>query len=161
MGLDFWREVPDLEMNDWFDWENVTDALQCHEKNDQDESKNSCSSSGKESNRFVRQNSIESIQKMTESLHLHTETVPDGIENYLYLAHDEMVHARTKLELIAVRERYWGRYLGSLLVACALYNARYKFDQSMVVLHIAGGEENACAKTIICTIWVSSSLSQT
>ena len=93
----------------------------------------------KKKNRFVRHNSIESIQKMIESLHLHTvtetetETVPDGIEidlQNLDLAHDEMVHAWTKLELIAVRERYWGRHLGSLLLACALYNAHYKFDQS-------------------------------
>ena len=145
LGLVFRREVPDPEMNEWFDWEHVTNALQQHKKNEHDESKNASSSSGKKKNRFVRQNSIESIQKMIESLHLPTETVLDGIENHLDLAHEEMVHAWTKLELIAVRERYWGRHLGSLLLACALYNAHYKFDQSRVVLHIAGGEENAPA----------------
>ena len=154
LGLVFWREVPDPEMNDWFDWEHVTNALQRHKKNDHDENKNASSSSEKKNNRFVRHNSIESIQNMIESLHLHTatgnetQTIPDGIEidlQNLDLAHDDMVHAWTKLELIAVRERYWGRHLGSLLLACALYNAHYKFDQSRVVLHIAGGEENAPA----------------
>ena len=39
VGLVFWREDPDPDMNDWFDWEHVTNALplQRHKENDQDE----------------------------------------------------------------------------------------------------------------------------
>jgi len=88
LGLVFWRTVPENEMNDWLDWEHVVDALDRHACKD-----TAVPSSRK--NRFVRQNSIESIQKMIESLHLGS---------HFDLAQEEMVDAWTKLELIAVRK---------------------------------------------------------
>jgi GNAT superfamily N-acetyltransferase len=144
LGLVFWREVPENEMNDWLDWDHVVDALDRHTSVDNNVGEDTTVPSSKK-NRFVRQNSIESIQKMIESLHLENDNVIEGNDSHYGSTHDEMVHAWTKLELIAVRERYWGRHLGSLLLACTLYNAHSKFDQSRVVLHIAGGEDNAPA----------------
>mmetsp|Transcript_15417 Transcript_15417/g.29068 ORF Transcript_15417/g.29068 Transcript_15417/m.29068 type:complete len:332 (-) Transcript_15417:140-1135(-) len=157
MGLVFWREVPDEEMKEWFDWNRVRKALAnsynsnsnsrdhsflegTDRKEDEDIiTSSSISPTKKRKWHFVRQNSVESIQNMIESLHLSSSKLKEHENN---AAEQELVHAWIKLELIAVRERYWGRHLGSLLLACALYNAHDQFDQSRVVLHIAGGEEN-------------------
>jgi RimJ/RimL family protein N-acetyltransferase len=146
MGLVFWREVPDEEMKEWFDWNRVMRALASSTKYEdrkgihrgEDSVISSSASAKKRKFHLVRQNSVESIQSMIESLHLSSSELKENAKS----AEKELVHAWIKLELIAVRECYWGRHLGSLLLACALYNAHNQYDQSRVVLHIAGGEEN-------------------
>lgn len=169
MGLVFWRQVPDDEMKDWFDWNHVLRALSSsrlggnhvegttssgthtdRQPEDEEHVLGVPSSTSRATTRkrrrvnFVRQNSVESIQNMIKSLHLSSSsssswTLRQHEENS---AQNELIHAWIKLELIAVRECFWGRHLGSLLLACALYNAQYKYDQSRVVLHVAGGDEN-------------------
>jgi hypothetical protein len=56
----------------------------------------------------------------------------------------KLTHAWIKIELVAVRQPYWGQRLGSILFACALYHAHCR-RQSRVILHVAGGEENVPA----------------
>jgi len=56
----------------------------------------------------------------------------------------KLTHAWIKIELVAVRQPYWGQRLGSILFACALYHAHCR-HQSRVILHVAGGEENVPA----------------
>lgn len=130
LGIAFWRLVPDDEMIEWIDWQHIGKALSNHKGNDS--SNTMC-----KKKRMVRNNSVESIQKMVNSMHLPSDAVRDEDKG-----HVEMSHAWIKLELIAVRKRHCGHHLGSLLLACTLYNAHCKYDQSRVLLHIAGGEEN-------------------
>jgi predicted GNAT family N-acyltransferase len=154
MGLVFWREVPDQEMEEWFDWNHVMRALD-HKKNLEGHNEEEkivsaailpSSSTKKRKLHLVRQNSVESIQQMIESLHMSSSSSSSShLKGKLSMVQKEMVHAWIKLELIAVRECYWGRHLGSLLLACALYNAHNQFDQSRVILHVAGGEQNVPA----------------
>jgi hypothetical protein len=49
-----------------------------------------------------------------------------------------------KVELLAVRQPWWGQKVGSLLLACAMYEA-WRRNQKRTVLHVAGGTSNVAA----------------
>eukprot|EP00978_Attheya_sp_CCMP212_P017817 scaffold48006_cov51-Attheya_sp.AAC.1 len=167
LGIVFWRDVPDEEMREWFDWKYLAKAFGqdkpikngtigeiVSNKNAED----SLKSIGKdETLHLVRQSSIHSIQHMVKDMYLPSSvgddtdvssTTHDGesrldrINKDLDSVDDNLTHAWIKLELIAVRQQYWGNHLGSLLLSCALHHAHSKLHQSRVILHVAGGADN-------------------
>jgi GNAT superfamily N-acetyltransferase len=56
----------------------------------------------------------------------------------------DYAQAWVKIELLAVREDWWGQRIGSLLLACAMYHAWLRNDKR-AVLHVAGGSSNVPA----------------
>jgi ribosomal protein S18 acetylase RimI-like enzyme len=156
LGIVFWRDVPGEEMKDWIDWDHVTKALG-RDSYIQKDSMFGKDAEGPKTLHLVRQSSIDSIRKMVQEIYLPpssegTTTVgtPNKDERLTRTMNkmnmvDNLTHAWIKLEFIAVRQRYWGRHLGSLLLSCALYTAHCKSDQSRVILHVAGGADNVSA----------------
>jgi hypothetical protein len=61
-------------------------------------------------------------------------------------AKEEITHAWIKIELVAVRQGYYGQKIGSILLASALYQASTtsteKEKSKRAVLHVAGGKDN-------------------
>mmetsp|Transcript_306 Transcript_306/g.518 ORF Transcript_306/g.518 Transcript_306/m.518 type:complete len:364 (-) Transcript_306:14-1105(-) len=167
LGIVFWRDVSDEEMREWFDWKYLTKAFgqdkpikngKIREIVPSKNTEDSLKPIGKdETLHLVRQSSIYSIQNMVKDMYLPStvdddtavsSTTHDGesrldrINKELDNVDNNLTHAWIKLELIAVRQQYWGNHLGSLLLACALHHAHSKLHQSRVILHVAGGAEN-------------------
>jgi hypothetical protein len=57
---------------------------------------------------------------------------------------ENLTHRWVKIELLAVRKPFWGNRYGSLLLACALYEA-YSLNNNRAILHVAGGYSNVPA----------------
>jgi len=69
---------------------------------------------------------------------------------------EELTHSWVKIELLAVHPEYWNQRLGTLLLACAMYQAHCTILQNdnhngqphspeRMILHVAGGMENVPA----------------
>ncbi len=161
LGLVFWREVPEQEMHDWIDWKYLANYLDANSSN-----KMHTLPVMEKSLHLVRQDSVESMKRMVEtkkrfktskdrsghrdntSILLHgMDSKISKIDLSLPLEEiaSQITHAWIKIELVAVREKHWGRRLGSILIASALYQAYSHYHQSRVILHVAGGKENVPA----------------
>ncbi len=166
LGLVFWREVPEEEMHDWIDWKYLTDYLDANSTNKISVSDNIHTLPLDKSLHLVRQDSVESMKRMVETKKriMNSKNTSGYGDNTSILLHSmdsnasvrelslpreeiesQMTHAWIKIELVAVREAYWGRRLGSILIASALYHAYSHHHQSRVILHVAGGKENVPA----------------
>lgn len=147
VGIVFWREVPSNEMGEWLDIKYVTKQLL--DNDDRIPSQqlgkfdNGLKQEGKvgRSLKLVRQSSIHSIKSMSvigdDENAIHRTNESDQIKSFC----DEIKHKWIKIELLAVRKEYFGQKIGSLLLACALYQA-YLRTKSRAVLHVAGGDDN-------------------
>ncbi len=163
LGIVFWRDVPDEEMKEWFDWNFLAKALNRGEGLTHNGTNPSKISHNKSTNKdqfislptattalhLVRQSSIDSIKKMVADMQpgssISTSICHNNEDRKNILDVETLSHAWIKLELIAIRQQYWGHHLGSLLLSCTLYHAHYESNQSRVLLHVAGGEENVPA----------------
>jgi len=52
-----------------------------------------------------------------------------------------------KIELLAVHPDFWTQHIGTLLMACAMYQA-YQHGGDHMILHVAGGTENVPARRL-------------
>jgi len=168
LGIVFWRDVPDEEMNEWFDWNCLATTFGQDTSIENAQTRGIMQSAKRNEDSFealgrdrtlhgVRQSSIDSIQKMVKDMYPsssvdNTSVSVTGDDRTRQLDRrnklldvETLTHAWIKLELIAVRQKYWGNHLGSLLLSCTLYHAHYKSNQSRVILHVAGGDDNVPA----------------
>lgn len=124
-GLVFWREVDDDEMKHWLHWDYIS-RLHHQSRRFSDLS---TSERAAKALKLARSSSIESLSKII--------TQENEVE-------DELTHAWVKIELVAVRQQFWGHHIGTLLMSCAFYHA-YLHHSSRAILHIAGGSNNVPA----------------
>eukprot|EP00566_Odontella_aurita_P019158 CAMPEP_0113591284 /NCGR_PEP_ID=MMETSP0015_2-20120614/37181_1 /TAXON_ID=2838 /ORGANISM="Odontella" /LENGTH=309 /DNA_ID=CAMNT_0000497643 /DNA_START=76 /DNA_END=1005 /DNA_ORIENTATION=- /assembly_acc=CAM_ASM_000160 len=146
IGLIFWREVPDDEMEEWLDF-NMISTLQGSTQS-QRHIGGGKSGDGILSDRrassvlAVRQESVRWLTQSSSRTPMQKKTARSLDKPVL--AVDDVTHAWVKIELLAVRKEYWGRSYGTLLLACALLEA-YKLSNNRAVLHVAGGKSNVPA----------------
>lgn len=147
IGLIFWREVPEEEMQNWLDFDALS-ALWSSAQVQKTQQIGSDSDSGgdiadirmsgllaarEESVRWLSHSSSRALNKSSAALGQPSLPVADGL-----------TQAWVKIELLAVRKQYWGRRYGTLLLACALLQA-YNLNNSRSLLHVAGGRSNVPA----------------
>ena len=58
-----------------------------------------------------------------------------------------LTHSWVKIELLMVHPDHWKHHLGTLLLACAMYQA-YQHGEEHMILHVAGGKENVPAQRL-------------
>jgi len=141
LGIVFWRDVPSKEMSDWLNLSNAKDMDEVmrllehvEEKsrhNDlpfsllQEESTSSPSLPTTETRKrqlsVVRQHSALSFLGNPRSRN-HMDYNGDDTTS-ISSSTLPPTHAWIKIELLAVKKSFWGRRIGSLLLACCLYHA--------------------------------------
>lgn len=160
IGFVFWREVPAQEMNAWIHWENLrkkllgeqeqkaikqqddeTHTKPTQEERDAQQHPNHKKRRMRQSIKLVRDESIRWLEVASEankrqSLLLKSTNMAPLMKT--------LTHSWVKLELLAVHPDYWGKHIGTLLLACAMYQA-YKKGEKHMILHVAGGPENVPA----------------
>ena len=58
-----------------------------------------------------------------------------------------LTHSWVKIELLAVHPDHWKQHVGTLLMACTMYQAHQQGGDRMI-LHVAGGKENVPAQRL-------------
>jgi GNAT superfamily N-acetyltransferase len=124
-GLVFWRELDDDEMKHWFHWDYIS---RLHHARRYSQTDLSSSERAAKALKLTRTSSIESLSKFASDSKLE----------------EDLSHAWVKIELVAVRQEFWGHHLGTLLMSCCLYHA-YLNHNSRAILHVAGGGFNVPA----------------
>lgn len=148
VGFVFWREIPNEEMKDWIHWENLRKKLtgeqqqKIIEKEEplEEPSDKQRKRKMRQSLRQVQNESIRWLEVASESSSNSTRQSLLRSSNLVPLM-ETLTHAWVKLELLAVHPDYWKQRIGTLLMACAMYQA-YKRGEDHMILHVAGGKEN-------------------
>lgn len=163
IGFVFWRQVPEEEMRDWINWENLQKRivgerereLQSGESREEEGfDKASSTQQQKEyTNRRRMRHSLRSVRRESVKwLEIATtaNSSPPAPTNCVVQSSstinsgvlvESLTHCWVKLELLEVHPDYWKQHIGTLLLACAMYQAYQNGDERMI-LHVAGGEEN-------------------
>jgi len=157
IGLVFWRKIPDEEMTEWLNFNHLQKYLSEQQQSlcidmtqleldDKAKIHNNDVNRLENGLKLVRQRSIHSMKLIPSAASIAKELIKDkkDANNGYNNLKEQLSHAWIKIELLAVREQYWGQRLGSLLLASALYNA-HLHTQTRAILHVAGGEENVPA----------------
>jgi len=163
IGIVFWRQVLKEEMRDWINWENLRkrilgereQKLQTEESREeeglgeasiQQQEEYSKRRRMRHSLRSVRRESVRWLEIATTAnvappVHTANSLVQSSRTISVSTLVETLTHCWVKLELLAVHPNYWKQHIGTLLLACAMYQAYQKGDDHMI-LHVAGGKEN-------------------
>ena len=164
VGFVFWREIPESEMKSWINWDSLSVSISDfrggatgrgilkggRSEDKLIESNSSGLTDQQQKHRTslvpVREESLRWLNEATLSRDLTAKSSAPKHRPRLTRQEvmDELSHAWVKIELLAVRKQFWGNRYGSLLLACALYEA-WKLHNNRVILHVAGGHSNVPA----------------
>jgi len=166
IGFVFWRQVPQEEMRDWINWEILQKRIMGERERElQSEESREVEGSDKDSSthqqqkectkrrqmrhslRSVRRESVKWLEIATTANSSSPAPTPNSVvqssstTNNSSVLVETLTHCWVKLELLEVHPDYWKQHIGTLLLACAMYQAHQNGDDRMI-LHVAGGKEN-------------------
>jgi len=161
IGLVFWRQVSKEEMRDWIDWGNLRKRIQGEQERKLQSEEESREEEGldeqqdeeyrkqrrmRHSLRSVRRESVRWLEVATRANNSPPAPTANALAescstNTTSMLVETLTHCWVKLELLVVHSDYWKQHIGTLLLACAMYQAYQNGDDHMI-LHIAGGKRN-------------------